>query len=129
MLSKTRDMTAAKRFLRGAKLIAGSKPKRATTDGHPSYPRAIRETLGKSVIHRVNDYLINYTEQSHRPIKQRYYPMLGFGAFKSASVICRGFEEIRHFFLPKYKKAFSLGEKRRIAVSKFYSFNKMIAAF
>ncbi len=61
MLSKKRDMQAAKRFLRGAKKVTGRSPKRATTDGHSSYPRAIKETLGKRVLHRVNDYLINYT--------------------------------------------------------------------
>jgi putative transposase len=129
MLSKKRDMKAAKRFLRGAKIVTGSKPKRATTDGLPSYPRAIKETLGKRVLHRVNDYLINYTEQSHRPIKQRYYPMRGFGNFKSAAIFCRGFEEVRNFFVPKYKRVFSLKEKRCILASKLFSFNKMIANF
>ena len=129
MLSETRDMGAAKRFLRGAKSVTGLKPLRATTDGHPSYPRAIKEILGSQVLHRVNAYLINYTEQSHRPIKQRYYPMRGFGAFKSASIICRGFEEIRNFFVPKYNSSFSLKEKRRIGASKLFSFNKMISAY
>ncbi len=129
MLSQKRDMAAAKRFLRGAKLVTGRSPERATTDGHSSYPRAIGEILGKRVLHRVNAYLINFTEQSHRPIKQRYYPMRGFGSFKSAAIICRGFEEIRNFFVPKYKKAFSSKERRRISASKLYSFNKMIASF
>lgn len=129
MLSKTRDMKAAKRFLKGARLVTGSNAKRATTDGLPSYPRAIRETLGKRVLHRVNAYLINYTEQSHRPIKQRYYPMRGFGEFKSASIFCRGFEEMRNFFRPKFKRAISLRERRRILASKLFSYNKMIANF
>ena len=128
MLSKTRDMKAAKRFLRGAKKVTGRSPKRAT-DGLASYPRAIRETLGKKVLHRVNSYLINYTEQSHRPIKQRYYPMRGFGAFKSASIFCRGFEEMRNFFRPKFQRAISSRERRRILASKLFSYNKMIANF
>jgi len=129
MLSEKRDMAAAKRFLRGARSVTGLKPDRVTTDGHPSYPRAIKEILGKRILHRINAYLINYTEQSHRPIKQRYYPMRGFGSYKSAAIICRGFEELRNFFVPKFKKSFSLREKRRIAASKIYSFNKMIAIF
>ena len=129
MLSEKRDMLTAKRFLRGAKKVTGRSPKRATTDGLPSYPRAIKETLGQRVVHRVNAYLINYTEQSHRPIKQRYYPMRGFGAFNSALVFCRGFEEIRNFFVPKYKKSFSPRERRRILASKLFSFKKMIAVF
>ncbi len=129
MLSKTRDMKADKKFLRAAKGVTGLKPKRTTTDGLSSYPRAIRETLGKRVLHRVNRYLINYTEQSHRPIKQRYYPMRGFGSFKSAEIFCRGFEEVRNFFVAKYKKVFSLKERRRILASKIFSFNNMIAKF
>src|SRR5690348_11907205 len=42
MMSKTRDMDAAKRFFEGAKAVAGRKPDRVTTDGHTSYPRVIR---------------------------------------------------------------------------------------
>jgi transposase-like protein len=38
----------------------------------------------------------NYTEQSHRAVKQRYYPMLGFGSFESASRFCAAFDELRH---------------------------------
>ena len=129
MLSEKRDMKSAKQFLKGTKKVTGRSPKRATTDGLASYPRAIRENLGKRVLHRVNSYLINYTEQSHRPLKQRYYPMRGFGEFHSAAMICRGFEEIRNFFLPKYKNSLSLKERRRILASKLFSFKKMIAVF
>jgi putative transposase len=74
------------------------QPKRVTTDGHDSYPRAIRETLGSEIIHRCNPYLNNRLEQDHRGIKQRYYPMRGFGSFTSASRFCRAFDEIRQFF-------------------------------
>jgi transposase-like protein len=97
-------------------------------DWHPS-PGPLKKLLENEVLHRVNSYLINYTEQSHRPIKQRYYPMRCFGEFKSASMICRGFEEIRNFFKPKYKKVFSFKEKRWILASKLLSFEKMIAVF
>ena len=82
-LSERRDMDAAKRV---------------TTDGHDAYPRAIRETLGTDVVHRTNAYLNNRIEQDHRGIKQRYYPMRGFGNFTSASRFCRAFEEVRQFF-------------------------------
>ncbi len=68
------------------------------TDGHDSYPRGIRETLGHEVIHRCNQYLNNRIEQDHRGIKQRYYPMRGFGSVASASRFCRAFEEVRQFF-------------------------------
>lgn len=42
MLSATRDMAAAQRFFRSAQSMADSGPNQATTNGHYSYPRAIR---------------------------------------------------------------------------------------
>jgi transposase-like protein len=72
MLSETRDMDAAKRFLRCAEQVVGHCPEQVTTDGHTAYPRAIRETLGEAVEHRCNQYLNNRLEQDHRGIKQRY---------------------------------------------------------
>jgi transposase-like protein len=39
-------MDAAKRFFRQTLETVGHAPERITTDGHDSYPRAIRETLG-----------------------------------------------------------------------------------
>jgi transposase-like protein len=71
MLSETRDRDAAQRFFRQAQVVAGEAPERVTMDGHPSYPRAIRETLGEKVEHRSNQYLNNRVEQDHRGIKQR----------------------------------------------------------
>ena len=98
MLSEHRDMDAAKRFFKGALEIAEQMPERVTTDGHDSYPRAIRETLGEDVIHRCNPYLNNRIEQDHRGVKQRYYPMREFGNFDAASRFCRAFDEQRHYF-------------------------------
>ena len=97
-LSKKRDMDAAKQFFSQALAMVGSAPERVTTDGHDSYPRAIRETVGNDVVHRTNAYLNNRLEQDHRGIKQRYYPMRGFGSFTSASRFCRAFDEVRQFF-------------------------------
>ncbi len=47
MLSEHRDMEGAKRFFRTALEVAEQAPERVTTDGHDSYPRAIRETLAQ----------------------------------------------------------------------------------
>jgi len=66
MLSEHRDMDAAKRFFKAALEVAEQAPEKVTTDGHDSYPRAIRETLGDEVIHRCNPYLNNRLEQDHR---------------------------------------------------------------
>ena len=49
---ETRDMTAARRFLRQAAATVGQRPGRATTDGPGADPRAIREALGSAVAHR-----------------------------------------------------------------------------
>jgi putative transposase len=71
LLSKTRDMEAAKRFFRQAVSAVGHDLERVTTDGHASYPRAVRETVGSQVQHRTSKYLNNQLEQDHRGIKQR----------------------------------------------------------
>jgi DDE domain len=78
MLSETRDMAAAKAFFQSAKTVTGITPARMTTDGHDSYPRAIRTELGEAVRHRTDRYLNNRIEQDHRGIKGRYQPMRGF---------------------------------------------------
>ncbi len=101
MLSEKRDLEAATRFFQQAADVVGHTPERVTTDGHDSYPRAICETLGNEVIHRCNRYLNNRIEQDHRGIKQRYYPMRGFGSVKSAARFCRAFDELHHYFRPR----------------------------
>lgn len=98
MLSEHRDMAAAKRFFKGAKEVTGCRPERVTTDGHDSYPHAIRRVLGRKVEHRTNRYLNNLLEQDHRGIKQLYYPMRGFGSFQSASRFCSAHDEQRQYF-------------------------------
>ncbi len=69
-----------------------------TTDGHGAYPRAIRATLGDAVMHRTSRYLNNRLEQDHRGVKQRYYPMRGFGSVTAAGRFCRAYEEQRQYF-------------------------------
>src|SRR2546421_5209402 len=66
MLSEKRNMEAAQRFFQQAVDVVGYTPEQVTTDGHTSYPRAIRETLGSNVEHRTNKYLNNRLEQDHR---------------------------------------------------------------
>jgi len=97
MLSEHRDKHAARRFLRRLLDTAGEKPLRMTTDKHPAYTKAIRWIVGRKVLHRQNQHLNNRMEQSHRPIKQRYYPMLGFQNFESASRFCSAFDELRNY--------------------------------
>jgi transposase-like protein len=104
LLSETRDMAAAQRFFAQALDIAGHAPEQVTTDGHDAYPRAIRETLGEGVAHRTSRYKNNRIEQDHRALKQRYYPMRGFGSVESAARFCTGFEEQRQYFRPRTRQ-------------------------
>jgi transposase-like protein len=97
MLSEHRDKHAARRFLRRLIDSAGRKPLRMTTDKHPAYTKAIRWVVGRKVLHRHNQYLNNRIEQNHRLIKQRYYPMLCFAKFESASRFCTAFDELRNY--------------------------------
>jgi putative transposase len=115
LLSEKRDMAAAQRFFAQALDLAGHAPQQVTTDGHDAYPRAIRETLGPGVYHRTSRYKNNRIEQDHRGIKQRYYPMRGFGAFASAARFCTGFEEQRQYFRAQARsgECVSLAEHRR----------------
>jgi transposase-like protein len=62
LFSEHRDMAAAQAFFRSAQAVTGITPDRVTTDGHDSYPRAIRSELGQDVRHRTRAYLTN----SHR---------------------------------------------------------------
>ncbi|MEL7086637.1 MAG: IS6 family transposase [Cyanobacteria bacterium J06597_1] len=97
MLSQKRDMEAAKAFFRKALELAEEPPERVVTDGLTSYPRAISEELGTDVKHERRGCQGNPVEPSHRPVKARYYPMLGFGAFKSAKRFCEVFDEMNQF--------------------------------
>jgi putative transposase len=101
MFREHRDMAAAKAFFRSAKAVTGVTPDRITTDGHDSYPRAIRTELGLGVRHRTNAYLNNRIEQDHRAIKGRYRPMRGFECPRSAGRFCRAHDELPNFLRPR----------------------------
>ena len=96
--------------------MVGHTPERVTNDGHDSYPRAICESLGSEVMHRCNRSLNNRIEQDHRGIKQRSYPMCGFGNIESATRFCRAFEEVRQFFRfrSSMKQHVSLVQQREV---------------
>ncbi|MGI4799157.1 MAG: IS6 family transposase [Janthinobacterium lividum] len=101
MLSQHRDMRAAKAFFRSARAVMGVRPERVTTDGHGSYPRAVRTVLGKTVRHRTNAYLNNCLEQDHRGIKGRIRCMRGFKSHDAASRFCREHGELRNLLRPR----------------------------
>ena len=99
MLSDHRDMKA-KAFFHSAKATMGFRPDRVTTNGHGSYPRAIRTVLGKAVQHRTSAYLNNRLEQDHRGIKGRIRCMRGFKNSGAAARFCREHGELRNLLRP-----------------------------
>ncbi len=123
ILSEHRDKHAARWFLRQLVEVTEGKPRRITTDLHPAYRRASRWIIGRKAWHRTTQYLNNYTEQSHRSVKQRYYPMLGFGSFESASRFCAAFDELRQYVRVRRRGEahVSLAEQRRLFLARWRS--------
>ena len=112
-LSEKRDMAVAWAFFRSAKAVTGVTPARVTTDGHDSYPRAIRTELDAGVKHRTNQYLNNRIEQDHRGFKGRYGPMRGFKSHESASRFCRCFDELRNHLQARSRRSRNLPTNAR----------------
>ncbi len=81
-------------------LLRGFQFTRAT-----SYPRAIKEELGEGTEHGVRPCTANPVERSHRRIKHRYYPTLGFGEFDAAQRFCRAVDEVGNFLRPQTRMA------------------------
>jgi putative transposase len=96
LLSRRRDMSAAKRFFSRATRQHGA-PRVITLDGYAASHRAVAqlktsEILPRRVQVRSCKYLNNVIEQDHRRIKQRVRPMLGFKRFEAAAMTIRGIE-------------------------------------
>jgi transposase-like protein len=113
MLSEHRDMAAAKAFFRSAKAATGVLPERVTTDGHGSYPRAIRTVLGRRVLHRTSAYENNRLEQDHRGVKERTRCIRGFKSFASAEHFCRSHDELRDLLRPRARHNQHIPANRR----------------
>jgi transposase-like protein len=130
LLSQTRDLDAAKRCFQRAAQVVGHGPEQVTTDGHPAYPRAIRETWGEQVEHRCNQYLNNRLQQDHRGIKQRYYPLRGFGSFDAAARFCTAHDELRDHFRTRARmgEEVSLAEQRRRYAEQLAELEALLAA-
>jgi transposase-like protein len=96
LLSRRRDMSAAKRFFSRATKQHGA-PRVITLDGYAASHRAVAQLktsgiLPRRVQVRSCKYLNNVIEQDHRRIKQRVRPMLGFKRFETTAVTIRGIE-------------------------------------
>ena len=110
--------------------MVGHAPDRVTTDGHDAHPRAIRRALDREAVHRRSRYLNNRLEQDHRGIKQRYYPMRGFGSFEAAARFCTAHAELRDYFRPRrtMREDVGLAEKRRLFRDRWAALMALLAA-
>jgi transposase-like protein len=93
-LSKTRNVSAAKKFLNKA---LGSKhnikPRVITTDKYAATIKAIKTSPEyEDVKHRNSKYLNNIIEQDHRQIKRKTNSILGFKSFDTAVITIAGIE-------------------------------------
>jgi putative transposase len=107
-LSEKRDMAAAKAFFRSAKAVTGVTPAHVTTDGHDSYPRAIRTELDAGVKHRTNQCLNNRIEQDHLGSRDNTDRTRGFKSHESASRFCRCFDELRNHLQARSRRSRNL---------------------
>lgn len=80
-VTKTRDKSAALRFLKKA-LKRHGKSEKIVTDGLRSYPAAMRE-LGNIDRREMGRHLNNRVENSHLPLRRRERAMLRFRRMKS----------------------------------------------
>ena len=80
--------------------VTGVTPDRVTTDGHGSYPHAIRTHAGQAGAAPIQSLSEQPVGAGHRGIKGRYRPMRGFKCPRSAARFCRAYDELRNFLRP-----------------------------
>jgi len=121
LLSRNRDVNAAKTFLRKA-MKNRRKPTKITLDAYAASHRAVQEMkaageLSQAVQVRSSQYLNNLIEQDHRRVKQRIRPMLGFKRFDNAAITIRGIE-----LAEKIKKGqFKTGKFGKLTMSELWN--------
>ena len=127
-LSRNRDVTAGKTFLRNA-MKNRRTPTKITLDAYAASHRAVREMketgeLPRRVKVRSSQYLNNLVEQDHRRIKQRIRPMLGFKRFDHAAITLSGIE-----LAEKIKKGqFKIGKLRNRTATMSEQWSAALAA-
>jgi transposase-like protein len=103
-LSKRRDVTASKTFLRNA-LKKHGDPLSITLDAYAASHRGLKdsgEIFYQKMRVRSCAYLNNVVEQDHRRVKRRVNPMLGFKSFENARVVVGGIEFAQKILKKQY---------------------------
>ena len=75
-------------------------------------------------------YCDHSIEQDHRGIKQRYYPMRGFGSFAAAARFCTAHDELRDYLRCRQwlGESVSLAEQRRLFRDRWTALLTLLAA-
>jgi hypothetical protein len=83
-----------------------------------------------TMAHHTTRYANNMLEQSHRAVKQRIRPMLGFKRFASAACFCHAHDEVRHFLRsqPIGHRPAPLAWQRRMRHHQFALLQEMMQA-
>ena len=112
LLSRRRDLAAARRFFAGA-LHAGTVPAEVTTDRAPAYPRVLDE-LVPSALHTVERYANNPIEADHGRLKARLRPMRGLKRHRSARIISAGHAFVQNLRRGHYELAIDVPARHRL---------------
>jgi len=78
----------------------------------------------------VSKNIFKKREPDHRGIKQRYYPMRGFGNVEAAARFCRAFDELRHYFRPRHTmgETVSLARQRQLFCERLAGLQALMVA-
>ena len=107
LISKRRDIAAARRFFAGA-LLAHGLPEVVVTDRATALANVIAELMPDAV-HNTAQYANNRVECDHGRLKARLRPMRGLKTDNTASVIIRG-----HAFIQNLRRGhYELGVEAR----------------
>jgi transposase, IS6 family len=112
MLSKRRDLDAARRFFTQA-LRAGTVPAEVTTDRAPAYPRVLDELI-PSALHTVERYANNPIETDHGRLKARLRSMRGLKRHRSARIISAGHAFVQNLRRGHYELAIDVPARHRL---------------
>ncbi len=123
LVSKRRDIAAARRFFAAALLTHGH-PEEVVTDRAAALAHVIAELIPDAV-HNTGQYANNRVECDHGRVKARLRPMRGLKTDRTASVIIRGDAFIQNLRRGHYELG---AEARHAQLRVAAAFNELAAA-
>jgi putative transposase len=112
-----RNGAAAKRFFKRLLHRLRHKARRLVTDGLRSY--GVAQAILPNVTHRTSGYLINRTENSHRPTRRRERQMQSFKSASQAQRFLPAHAMIYGHFRPRRRHLMAAAGYRRVRAKVF----------